>query len=512
MTTKIQSISLFGLDGQVIEIETDTTNSLPGITIVGLADQAVEEARERIQLAIKNTGFVVPPKRFVINLVPANLPKKGSHYDLAIAIGILSASGQIEQIGQFDPANKAIFLGELGLDGRTKPIHSPLIAAEVAKRHGFGRLFISADSADTARLIQGVTVYPVSSLRQLLDHLLGEQLIDPLPFNRPKRHRTHHDTTAESVMDQIYGQDQAKRALMIAASGGHNVLLYGPPGTGKTMLARATIDLLPKLSLAEIIEVSKIHGLVTQQNDLVQTRPFRTPHHTTSAVAVVGGGGWPRPGEISLAHHGILFLDEIAEFPRSVLEALRQPLEEGKISLARANCRYVFPTRFLLIATQNPCPCGYAGDPERTCSCSISQIQRYKHKLSGPLLDRIDLHIQVGRPQRDAILAQQVSQSSALTSQQMRQAVDRARKIQTKRFGTELTNAAMTNRQVETFCGLDDEVTKLAQTALDKLHISVRSFYRLLKVSRTIADLEGSDAITAAHFAEALQYRPMQQT
>lgn len=497
MTTKIQSISLFGLDGQIIEVETDTTNSLPGITMVGLADQAVEEARERIRLAIKNAGYVVPPKRFVINLVPANLPKKGSQYDLAIALGILSASGQLEQID-----SQAVFLGELGLDGNTKPINSPLIAAQAAKQRGCKRLFISAESATTARLIDGITIYPVASLRQLLQHLLGEKLIEPLPFRPPKRQQTGGES---SIMDQIYGQDQAKRALMIAASGGHNVLLYGPPGTGKTMLARATIDLLPDLDLPETIEVSKIHGLVTRQNDLVRTRPFRTPHHTTSAVAVIGGGGWPRPGEISLAHHGILFLDEIAEFPRSVLEALRQPLEEGCVSVARANGRYDFPARFLLIATQNPCPCGYAGDPQRTCSCSISQIQRYRHKLSGPLLDRIDLHIPVGRPEQEAILGQTTAR---LSIAQMQQAVRRARQIQRRRFGDGTTNATMTNRQVELHCALDDAVTQLAQTALEKLHISVRSFYRLLKVSRTIADLEGSAGITASHFTEALQYRP----
>ena len=289
MTTKIQSISLLGLDGQIIEIETDSTNSLPGITIVGLADQAVDEARERIRLAIKNAGFVVPPKRFVINLVPANLPKKGSQYDLAIALGILSASGQLDQVS-IDP--RAIFLGELSLDGSTKPINSPLIAAQVARQRGIKQLFISAESATTARLIEGIKIYPVQSLRQLLRHLLGEQQIQPLPFRQPKS----QSSSCESIMDQIYGQDQAKRALMIAASGGHNVLLYGPPGTGKTMLARATIDLLPALDLAEMIDVSKIHGLITSHNDLVRTRPFRTPHHTTSTVAVVGGGGVPRPG------------------------------------------------------------------------------------------------------------------------------------------------------------------------------------------------------------------------
>lgn len=497
MLAKINTISNIGLDCQLIVVEADMSNGLPGFMVVGLANKAVDEAKERVRSAIKNSGLNLPPRKITLNLAPADLPKNGSGFDLAMAVSLLLASKQINTIDK-----NSAFLGELGLDGTARPIAGALSLAQACVENNITELYISAGVAKQAALIEGITIYPVESLSQLYRHLIGESKIIPLNQTKIKP----QDRLADIDLSEIYGQEQAKRAIELAASGNHNILLSGPPGSGKSMLAKSLIGLLPEPSYDESIEITKIHSLAGQSTDeIICNRPYRSPHHTASSVALIGGGQWPKPGEISLAHRGVLFLDEIPEFTRNVLEVLRQPLEEGRVTISRASTTQDYPARFLLVAAQNPCPCGYAGDQENVCSCSPSQLNKYSSKVSGPLLDRIDIVVRVQRVKKSQLMNRDSSESSA----DVKKRVINARKIQQDRFKKEpiSSNNEMTNKQIEKYCDLNESGKSLLEQAITNLKLSARAYMRVLKLSRTIADLDGSKSIETKHIAEALQYR-----
>jgi magnesium chelatase family protein len=494
--------ALFGTDGQIVSIECDITNGLPGFIIVGLGDKAVEESRERVRSAIKNSGLQLPAKRLTLNLAPADLPKDGSGYDLGMAAAILAASGQIDA----SMLEGSLFLGELALDGSVRPVKGALMATDITIRQELQRIFVPRANAAEATLLTDIKVFAVENLLELYRHLVGETLLSVVTMTTNLGEVIEDPPVDLSI---ICGQVQAKRAVEIAAAGCHNIILSGPPGTGKTLLAKSIMGLLPKPTLAEMIDITKIHNLAGRPPGIVRSRPFRSPHHTASSVALIGGGARPRPGEISLSHGGVLFLDELPEFPRNVLEVLRQPLEDGTITVARAAGVVTFPARFMLVGTLNPCPCGYHGDPNGGCSCRPGTIASYQRKLSGPLIDRIDLIVNVARIDNEAIIKGQAAEPSIAVAQR----VERARNTQLTRLGTDgaACNAHMSNKELKIHCKIDNETSELAKQAMANLHLSARGYNRILKVARTIADLEGSIAIKINHFSEAMQYRPRRQ-
>lgn len=502
--SKVYSAELEGIEAKLIEVETDINVGLHSFTIVGLADKALNEAKERVNAALKNS-HIKPPnrenRRITINLAPADIKKAGSQYDLAIAVGYLLAT---QQIKEFETADK-LFVGELSLDGKVRPVNGVLAIARLAKDLHIEQVFVPMENAREAAIIEGVTVMPVTDVVGLIDHLEGRNQIEACPMTELVWDAGVYGTD----ISEIKGQANAKRALMIAAAGGHNLLMSGSPGAGKTMLAQALVSILPPLAMSEAIEVMQVYSAAGVANGGVfsMARPFRAPHHSASPASIIGGGASPRPGEISLAHRGILFLDELPEFRRDLLESLRQPLENGDVCVARAKSVLKFPARFTLVAAMNPCPCGYYGDEEKTCHCGAHEVTRYQRKLSGPLLDRIDIQIKVPRVKvADLSKAKEADESNTIREQ-----VLRARLIQSRRFAEVTpkiyTNAEMSSKLVDAVVRLDDEGKKFVKQMLDKSFISARGYYRMLKTARTIADLEGAETVTNDHLSEAFQYR-----